>query len=71
MCGQCEWESMKGPVGQKRWFLCKAKPGVLELDLTRVVLFSEVSRKLWKYSRYFQDIAQVWLAAPVMRTGLK
>ncbi len=27
VCGKCEWESKRGPVGQQRWFLCKAEPG--------------------------------------------
>ncbi len=45
VCGQCEWESKRGPVGQQRWFLCKAEPGGLYcLSVFNGIRFSTKNR---------------------------
>ena len=55
VCGQCEWESKRGPVGQKRWFLCKAELGGLCCrSVFNGIRFSTKSRwqsKIFKSSR--------------------
>ena len=54
VCGQCEWESKRGPVGQQRWFLCKAAGGLFCRSVFNGIRFSTKNRwqsKILKSSR--------------------